>query len=312
MKQTDDSSLWHEINFSWLMGVIGTTRRTLEQYAAVNLHGQMLKPQFPMPVLPACPTPLPRLEQLCQHYKLTAFQRQVLILCAGVELDPYVANLCAQLNHDPAKCYPTFDLALRYFAGSWSDIAPQAPLRYGNLITCHKNMHLLHSPLAIPERILFYLTNTNSLGEQLANILLPIATSPYITHTQQRIAETVYHLWQQQASSPIVQLINTDTQSGESMAAQISHLMKVSLFKLNVCDLPDSLNELVEYRHLLEQEIMLTNCLYLLDCSQLGQTEGDGYRKRMINLLARIYPKNCLLTADKALTWLDSSTQIIQ
>ena len=54
----------------------------------------------------------PALETLCRRSGLSPFERDVLLLCAGVELDSRFAPLCAAAQGDPARPYPTFSLAL--------------------------------------------------------------------------------------------------------------------------------------------------------------------------------------------------------
>ena len=48
---------------------------------------------------------------LAQRLALTSFERDLLLLCAGMELDTGFASLCA-CAQDPARPYPTFALAL--------------------------------------------------------------------------------------------------------------------------------------------------------------------------------------------------------
>src|ERR1044071_6468144 len=59
------------------------------------------------------PSPLDR---LCRLFGLSAFERSLLLLCAGVELDPEFSPLCAAARGDTRTPYPTFSLALSLFA----------------------------------------------------------------------------------------------------------------------------------------------------------------------------------------------------
>lgn len=53
----------------------------------------------------------PALAMLADRLGLSAFERELLLLCIGMELDTRFPALCAQAQHDPSRPYPTFALA---------------------------------------------------------------------------------------------------------------------------------------------------------------------------------------------------------
>jgi len=70
--------------------------------------------------------PPAELELLCAMLGLSAFERDIVLLCAGVELDSRLADLCG--------ARPTFSMALAAFPGAhWSALSPSRPLRYWRL-----------------------------------------------------------------------------------------------------------------------------------------------------------------------------------
>src|SRR5688572_8695605 len=65
----------------------------------------------------------PALDALCQTFGLTEFERAVVVLCAGAELDGTFPSV------------PTFGLALAALpAAHWSALLPSAPLRFWHLV----------------------------------------------------------------------------------------------------------------------------------------------------------------------------------
>src|SRR6185295_9073286 len=79
--------------------------------------------------------PSPALILLAQRLGLARFERDILLLCAALELDTRIASLCARAHDDPARPYPTFALALALFDDSaWDALSPERPLRYWRLI----------------------------------------------------------------------------------------------------------------------------------------------------------------------------------
>ena len=56
--------------------------------------------------------PPPALVILSERLGLSNFERNILLLCAALELDTGIAALCARAHDDERKPYPTFALAL--------------------------------------------------------------------------------------------------------------------------------------------------------------------------------------------------------
>src|SRR5438132_821323 len=52
------------------------------------------------------------LETLCAMFCLSPFERNVLLLCAGIELDSAFAPLCVAAQGEAGRNFPTFSLAL--------------------------------------------------------------------------------------------------------------------------------------------------------------------------------------------------------
>jgi hypothetical protein len=59
--------------------------------------------------------PPPALVLLGRQLGLSVFERDILLLCAALELDTRVAGLCAQAQDNQNRAYPTFALALSLF-----------------------------------------------------------------------------------------------------------------------------------------------------------------------------------------------------
>jgi hypothetical protein len=80
--------------------------------------------------LPLDSVRLPRsLTHLCQCFDLSPFERDILLLCAGMELAPDFEGLCLEANNHPQRNYPTLALALMALPGA--DVAvlsPKSPL----------------------------------------------------------------------------------------------------------------------------------------------------------------------------------------
>ena len=121
--------------------------------------------------------PPPALVGLGQRLGLARFERDVLLLCAALELDTRRAALCARGQDDPQRPYPTFALAMALFDDpAWEALAPERPLRYWRLIEINQPgaQPLTSSALRADERIVNYLKGLNTLDDRLATFVSPI------------------------------------------------------------------------------------------------------------------------------------------
>lgn len=126
---------------------------------------------------PVPPSPPAAFETLCRLFHLSPFERDTLLLCAGMELDSSFAALCAAANGDPARPYPTFSLALATLPGAhWNALSLEGPLRRWRLIEFAGSGGLVSAPLTtrplrIDERVLQYLTGVEQMDERLTGVV---------------------------------------------------------------------------------------------------------------------------------------------
>jgi hypothetical protein len=151
----------------------------------------------------------PALEQLCTSFGLSSFERDVLLLCAGMELDASFPALCATAQGDPQRAFPTFSLALSTLnTPQWKALMPTSPLRRWRLIEVGTGSALTLSPLRIDERILHYLTGLQYLDERLAGIIEPLPKSGELVPSHQYLAEQLAATWSQASGQQACQLCN--------------------------------------------------------------------------------------------------------
>jgi hypothetical protein len=226
------------------------------------------------------------LEMLCTLFGLSAFERDVLLLCAGIELDSAFAPLCSLLHNNPVQTYPTFGLALSILQEThWSALLPDAPLRYWRLLEIGKGNTnaLTSSELHIDERILHYLVGFQSPDERLVGIVKPLRRSDTLVPSHQIIAEQIVTVWSQTKEStiyPIVQLYGSDVAGKQAIAAQVCRSMTLPLSTVSAHSLPLQASEFATLTRLWEREVALTGCVLLLERDDLES--NDPGRERAI------------------------------
>jgi ATPase family associated with various cellular activities (AAA)/Winged helix domain, variant len=158
---------WHAANQSVLVAALRPV------YAALCRAAGRDEPP------PAAPdpsdSPPSALGALCAMFGLTAFERDLLLLCAGVELEGRFAEACAGAHGDPRRNCATFGLALAALPGAhWSALSRERPLRHWRMVEVLAGETLVGSPLRIDERILHFLAGVECVDERLEGIVSPL------------------------------------------------------------------------------------------------------------------------------------------
>jgi hypothetical protein len=226
----------------------------------------------------------PALARLAELFNLSPFERDVLLLCAGVELDASFAALCASAQADSQQGHPTFGLALAALPGAhWSALTPAAPLRHWHLVSVEPGGGLTSSPVRIDERVLHYLAGISYRDEQLAGLLQPLPEPGYLVPSHSRIAREIAATWLQAAGTsalPAVQLTGTEVDSKRAIAAAVGRLLRMDVYLLPAAAIPVDPAALDGFLRRWRREAALGNGLLLIGCDD-GDRAGPGYGEEM-------------------------------
>jgi len=176
---------WHEANKRSLAAEVAVVAALLERHAAparpeepdatgdeernlMAAEGRLQDVAGGLPLRSA-------LDGLTAAFGLSSFERSVVVLCAGMDLEGTFAIRCAEAQGDPRRAYPTFGMALAALPDPhWSAITPAAPLRRWRLVDVLPGDSLTSSPLRIDERVLHHLTGIAHLDERLLGLVWPV------------------------------------------------------------------------------------------------------------------------------------------
>ena len=230
----------------------------------------------------------PALDKLCTAFGLSDFERQILLLCAGVELDEELASLCAQVTGNSQRDYPTFGLALAALSDPhWSALLPSSPLRRWRLIEIGSGETLTASPLRIDERVLHFLVGVSHLDQRLAPLLELVSPPAELPGSQGEEAERLARLWAEVepgATPPLVQLVGGDGAARRALTAAACALVGIRLHALRAADLPAASADLELLARLWEREAMLTSSALLIETDD---TPGPADAKGLVPLVER-------------------------
>ena len=247
----------------------------------------------------------PALALIERRLALTRFERDLLLLCAAVEVDTGFASLCARAQ-DGARPYPTFALALAALPDpAWEALSPERPLRYWRLIDIAQasGQSLTTSALRADERIVNYLKGLNYLDDRLAPLLAPLgAADPRdLPPSQQQVVDAIGARLDTAPGDrrlPVVQLLGRDTPTKELVASAVAAHLGLRVFRLQVGALPTQPADLEAFARLWHRESLLLPAALYVE-SESGDV--DGTRLQAIQfLLARL---NAVVFLDTQDVW---------
>jgi hypothetical protein len=246
-------TVWAEANQQALVADLARVRAALE--------GR------PAPARPAQPGDA-AIDALAAVFGLSAFERDVLLLCAGVELDSALADLCATANGDPSRRFATFGLGLAVLDGAhWSALAPAAPLRRWQLVELADPSSVTAGALRVDERILHHLTGVDYTDARLEGILEPGAVAP-LAPSQAAVAAWAAELLDAAEPPARAALCGADPGARRAVAADAARRLGLGILVVRADALPPD-GELLG--RLCAREAALTGAVLVVECR-----DGDG------------------------------------
>lgn len=226
------------------------------------------------PPEPAAPVADNALRQIQARFGLTDFERDLLVLCAGAEVDGAFAQLCARKQEDPRATSPTLGLALSVLpAPHWSALAPCGPLRFWRLVEVGAGQLLTAAPLRIDERVLHYLLGVSYLDERLQPFLEIVQDAQAPLRCEHAAAMALAQLWNgapDPLGVPVVQLIGRDRATLRRVAAAAARPGRAA-FALRLEDAPAALAERHSLGILWRRECLLNPVALLVDAEGTGE-----------------------------------------
>ncbi len=215
------------------------------------------------------------LTALCASLGLSEFERDILLLCVGLEMSPSWGDLCAEIANDPKQTYVTFGLAMSVLdQADWSAFSPAANLRRWHLVEIGAGNALTASPLRVDERILHYLMGDQHLDQRLLRLLEPIIANPVQIDSHQQVSNQAIATWASACNEnqlkhlPVVQLCGEDVASKMAIAVSVCQHLELTLYKIPANLLPHDLNHLQLIAQLCDREYILNDIALLLDCDR--------------------------------------------
>ncbi|HKD84315.1 MAG TPA: AAA family ATPase [Terriglobales bacterium] len=256
---------WPEANQVYLAGEFTRLRRQLG--AAEDSLDTRTAVQLPDE--PESPAAIDRLTSL---FGLSPFERDLLLLCAGVEMDSRLGAQCAEAQGHPQRTYVSFGLAMATLSDAhWSALTPARPLRRYRLVEMEAGRSLVSAPMRIDERILHYLAGMNLLDARLQSLLHLCPYPEWIADDHRSTAIQAAKISESYSVfAPVVHLCGDDPQGHEDVAALAAHDAGRQLLAVRAEELPAVGPDLEEFALLWDRESLLLPAALLIQCGSAG------------------------------------------
>lgn len=227
---------WHQANQQYILASLASIRARIAARGKEN--GSSEARETARRTAQSMKSP-PALEELARAFDLSAFERDVLLLAAGVELDSAFASLVAEAQGDPRGASPTFGFALSVLADPhWSALAPARPLRRWKLVELASTGSLTSRTLQIDERVLHHIVGVDYVDHRLAGLLAerPAKGTP-VTPSQSALAQQIAAAWRAVARRgepfPVAHLRGVDVHAKQGVADEACGALGLDLLSLS-------------------------------------------------------------------------------
>ena len=246
--------------------------------AHANLDVQQDTPRWNISQRSSLDTTISPLHHLSETFQLSPFERDVLTLCAGTELESRFTRACALIQGDSTKTWPTFGFAFSTLPfAHWSAISPTAPLRHWKLLHIDSSASVLSSSLRIDEPILHYLLGnpcSDELVRPLIHLLPPIRGYSSTAH-RQLIGQgsSLWHASREGAKS--ILLVGSTPSDRHWVFQQICQLSRLTPYTLLATDIPASPVEREQLAHAWTREALLMDAALYIRTSDADGVEAS-------------------------------------
>ena len=241
----------------------------------------------------------PALLALAERFGLSEFERDTLFLCAALEFDPSIANLCGRIHGSPQRNFPSFSLAMSLLdQPGWDAMSSQRPLRYAHLL------EILPSPatpltacaLVADERIVNFLKGLNLLDERVRAVTEPVAGNPepegmqaQLSPSQEEQVSDILARLRNAASKervPVIQLIGAEHATREQIAQAICQQLGRNLYRLRLEAIPSAQTEVETLGRLWQRESILLPVALYIEAEELAEA-ASPLRANLRHFLAQ-------------------------
>ena len=246
------------------------------------------------------------LDTLASVFGLSAFERDVMLLCLASELDPAFERLYAYVQDNATRNHVTPYLALTLLAVGESQeferasLLPGSSLRRWRLLTAEPaepGGAFLAYKLRLDERIAAYLLGMNYLDPQCRSVLHAAPESRSFRCHSEIVTQLAEWLRTGPRPHPAINLIGSPDSGQLAIARALCAALGLNLLLLDPQAL-QTVSEKDDLLSLLEREAVLMNLLFFLDADSLALENSAGAMAKLERFAAPL-----ILASRNRLQW---------
>jgi hypothetical protein len=289
---------WSERNQQWLVSALARLRKRLEAHTETPASSDAERADSVN--VDAAPDFEPALVHCARLFALSPFERELLLLLTGLELDHGIRGAVAALNGG-SFTHVSFSLALEMLTQPhWDALSPDAPLRHWRMAEPEPMMLLVRAPLRLDERILHFITGIAASDARLhgvAHRLEPAAADTTDLALAQRVAQGLTA----RGDPRRIVILNggaADPSARREVAlAAVGELGRPALW-IAAHHLPSDPGELATIARHVDREAALTGAVPVLSVEGAGvEWIASGFASRLHGTLLWLGPANASLGA---------------
>lgn len=262
---------WSARNQRWLVSAMASLRTRIDATTDEALIRDSLDADAEAGFTPA-------LLRCAQRFGLTPFERELLLLTAGIELDQGL-RAAVQSRNAGTSSRATFSLALAVLTQPhWDALSPQSPLRYWQLIEPEPDTPLTQAELRIDERVLHFITGVPATDARLLGTVRYVAIPPAPAHDAdaalvERMAQALRGHEDERAPIAVLHGEPPDAGAQRDLALRTAARWASSALWIHARDLPTDAAEQVMVARRIDREVALGGALPVLGLDAAG---GEG------------------------------------
>jgi hypothetical protein len=262
----DENSPHQSIPSADLLQELDNVRQLLEFYADPN-YASLPYPKLPPPTVSGPPS---RFERLTTTFKLSPFERMLLLLCLSVEFDPITPWLCARALGELGETLPSINLTFQLLGHCpLEGRTPDLAIYEWRLVTIHLMQPIFQAPISINPWVKQYLLGGDNTDPIYSGALLPQALNrypSYIPPTHQKFTETLLSAWSEFEGLPVTQLIGQDPEALKMVVALALDQSKYRPYLIRGHHLPVDGVYVSEWVISWRRQAVLDNLVLVIDC----------------------------------------------
>lgn len=217
------------------------------------------------------------LENLVGLFGLSEVDRQILLLAAGAEFDPSLADRIGALRDvgGAARADVTTALALLP-VGGWEALSSGSRLRRWRLIDIVGNGPFLRREIVLDERVMQYLMSVNNLDVRLEGLMTSLDSGPALSKSQSMIAEKLKAAWNDPniRKWPILLLAGHDLLSKRAIMQRAAFSLGLRLYRIDAGSIPDNWAERHALSVFCDRELMLSGSALIIESEDTSTTRA--------------------------------------